>query len=87
MKENLRIRDLLEIKDEKDKESKFVINSDDNESEENNSIFENCQKNLNDSSFISSSEGEDIVMAFNEKWFKLLKEILYSKVVHNPNFV
>ena len=67
MKENLRIRDLLEIKDEKDKESKFVINSDDNELEENNSIFENCQKNLNDSSFISSSEGEDIVMAFNEK--------------------
>ena len=67
MKENLRIRDFLEIKDEKDKESKFVINSDDNELEENNSIFENCQKNLNDSSFISSSEGEDIVMAFNEK--------------------
>lgn len=66
MKENLRIRDLLEIKDEKDKESNFVINSDD-ESEENNSIFENFQKNLNDSSFISSSEGEDMVMAFNEK--------------------
>ena len=69
MKENLLIRDLLENNDVKDKDSNFVINSDD-ESEENNSIFENCQKKSNDSSFLSSSEGHDLIMAFKESDFK-----------------
>ena len=68
-KENLLIRDLFEIKDEKNKENIYIINSDD-ESEENNSIFENFQKKSDDSSFIDSSEGEDLILAFKENDLK-----------------
>jgi len=67
MKENLIIKNLLEKKNEEEKNEKDIIicNDDDNDEElkDNNSIFEDYMNKSADSSFINSSEGEDLVMA------------------------
>ena len=55
---NLKIRDLLEIKDE--------IKKNNDESNEDNSLFENFYNKSNDSSFLDSSFREDIANNFLE---------------------